>query len=87
MAAMSARKHNPPMKAFYEQLLAAGKPGKVALVACMRKLLTVLNAMIRDNAPWNPLPKSLLHPFPNTVTGARPWLSVLPPVNGRFTPL
>ena len=57
MAAMSARKHNPPIKAFYEQLLAAGKPGKVALVACMRKLLTILNAMIRDLAPWNPLPQ------------------------------
>ena len=56
MATMSARTHNPPIKAFYEQLLAAGKPGKVALVACMRKLLTILNAMIRDNSPWNPLP-------------------------------
>ena len=57
MATMSARTHNPPIKAFYEQLLAAGKPGKVALVACMRKLLTFLNAMIRDNSPWNPLPQ------------------------------
>ena len=57
MATMSARTHNPPIKAFYEHLLAAGKPGKVALVACMRKLLTILNAMIRDNSPWNPLPQ------------------------------
>ena len=64
MATMSARKHNPPIKAFYEQLLAAGKPGKVAIVACMRKLLTILNAMIRDNAPWNPLPKISPPPLP-----------------------
>ena len=64
MATMSARKHNPPIKAFYERLLAAGKPGKVALVACMRKLLTILNAMIRDNAPWNPLPKISPPPLP-----------------------
>ena len=53
MATMSARVHNPPIKAFYEQLVAAGKPGKVALVAAMRKLLTMLNAMIRDGASWN----------------------------------
>lgn len=64
MAAMSARKHNPPIRAFYERLLAAGKPGKVALVACMRKLLTILNAMIRDNAPWNHLPKTSTPPLP-----------------------
>ena len=64
MAAMSARKHNPPIKAFYEQLLSAGKPGKVALVACMRKLLTILNAMIRDNTPWNYLPKTPPPPLP-----------------------
>jgi transposase len=54
MAANSARRFNPPFKAFYQRLLAAGKPHKVALVAVMRKLLTVLNAMIRDRSSWNP---------------------------------
>lgn len=54
MAANSARRFNAPFKAFYERLIAAGKPHKVALIAVVRKLLTVLNAMIRDRAPWNP---------------------------------
>ena len=54
MAAMSARIHNPVIKGFYERLVKAGKPGKLALVACMRKLLTILNAVLRDGAHWNP---------------------------------
>jgi transposase len=53
MAALVALKHNPVIKAFYARLIAAGKPKKVAIVACMRKLLTILNAMIRDHASWN----------------------------------
>lgn len=53
MAALVAKQHNPVIKAFYERLLAAGKPKKVALVACMRKLLTILNAMLRDSRPWD----------------------------------
>lgn len=53
MAALSAKQHNPVIRAFYERLIAAGKPAKVALVACMRKLLTILNAMLRDNARWD----------------------------------
>ena len=53
MATLSAMRYNPPIAAFYERLLAAGKPKKVAMVACMRKLLTVLNAMLRDNTTWN----------------------------------
>lgn len=52
MAAVSATKHNPAVRATYERLVAAGKAKKVALVACMRKLLTMVNAMIRDNAMW-----------------------------------
>jgi transposase len=52
MAALVATQHNPVIKAFYERLLAAGKPKKVALVACMRKLLTILNAMLRDGKMW-----------------------------------
>jgi transposase len=53
MATLVATKHNPVIKQFYERLLAAGKLKKVALVACMRKLLTILNAMVRDNKPFS----------------------------------
>jgi transposase len=53
MAALVATKHNPVIKLFYQRLLAAGKPKKLALVACMRKLLTILNAMIRDSKPFS----------------------------------
>jgi transposase len=52
MATMSATIHNPVIRAFYQRLKAQGKPGKVALVACMRKLLVMLNAMVRDGRPW-----------------------------------
>lgn len=52
MGALVASRHNPAIKEFYERLLGAGKPKKVALVACMRKLLVILNAMIRDRSPW-----------------------------------
>jgi transposase len=54
MATTSAIQHNPAIKSFYSRLIAAGKPKKVAIVACMRKLLTILNAMLRDAAMWNP---------------------------------
>lgn len=54
MATLVATRHNPILKAFYQRLLAVGKTKKVALVACMRKLLTILNAMIRQHRPWNP---------------------------------
>lgn len=50
----SASKHNSLIRPFYERLRAAGKPPKVAQVACMRKLLTILNAMLRDDRAWNP---------------------------------
>lgn len=52
MAAITAIRHNPAIRAFYERLSAAGKPFKVAITACMRKLLTVLNAMVKNNQPW-----------------------------------
>lgn len=52
MAALTAARHNPAIKAFYGRLLAAGKLPKVALVACMRKLLTTLNAMVRSRTAW-----------------------------------
>jgi transposase len=53
MATMSAIQHNPAIKVFHSRLIAAGKPPKVAIVACMRKLLTILNAMLRDQAMWD----------------------------------
>lgn len=53
MAALVATRFNPVIKVFYMRLLAAGKPKKVALVACIRKLLTILNAMLRKNEEWN----------------------------------
>jgi transposase len=52
MAALVAKVHNPIIKAFFDRLVAAGKPKKVALVACMHKLLTILNAMMRDQRVW-----------------------------------
>ncbi|MCT8351789.1 MULTISPECIES: IS110 family transposase [Photorhabdus] len=53
MSALVAARFNPVIKASYMRLLAAGKAKKVALVACMRKLLTILNAMLRKNEEWN----------------------------------
>ena len=52
MAALSAVRFNPLLKAHYQKLLAAGKKKKVALVACMHKLLTILNAIIRNQTSW-----------------------------------
>jgi transposase len=54
MATLVATTHNPTIRAFYARLISKGKSFKVALVACMRKLLTVLNAMLRDGHRWNP---------------------------------
>lgn len=53
MAALSATRYNPVIRCFYQRLVTAGKPKKVALVACMRKLLTILNAMVRDNRSFD----------------------------------
>ena len=61
MATLTAVRFNPVLKAFYERLVQAGKPKKVALVACMRKLLTILNAMLRDQASWDPLKHEITH--------------------------
>jgi len=52
MAALVASRFNPVIARFYRRLLAAGKPKKLALTACMRKLLTILNAILRDKTPW-----------------------------------
>ena len=52
LAALSAARHNPVLAAFYERLLAAGKPKLVALIAVARKLVTILNAILKSNTPW-----------------------------------
>ena len=52
MGTLTATRFNPVISDFYQRLLAAGKAKKVALVACMRKLLTILNAMVKNNSTW-----------------------------------
>jgi transposase len=54
MAALSAIRCHPQLKVFYRRLVSAGKPKMVALIAVARKLLTILNAMLRDQKPWQP---------------------------------
>jgi transposase len=58
MATLVASKRNPVTRAFYRRPVEAGKPKKVALTACMRKLLTILNAIVRTNTTW----KEILYP-------------------------
>ena len=52
LAALVATRHNPVIRAFYQRLCTTGKPKKVALVACMHKLLLILNAILRQRTPW-----------------------------------
>jgi len=54
MSTLVAVRHNPVLRPFYERLLAAGKPKKVALTAAMHKLLLILNAMLRQRVSWQP---------------------------------
>jgi len=54
MAALSASRYNPALKAFYNRLTRGNKKPKVIIVAVMRKMITTLNAMLRDNASWQP---------------------------------
>ena len=54
MAAVSAATHNPVLKTSYQRLLAAGKAKKLAIIACLRKLLVILNAMVASGSPWDP---------------------------------
>ena len=56
MATLSATRYNPAIREFYGRLVASGKPKKVALTACMRKLLTILAAVLRNRTPWQPRP-------------------------------
>ncbi len=82
MAALTASQRNPVIRAFYTRLRERGKPPKVALTACMRKLLVILNAMVRDGAHWDPdipAPKARFAHSCYQVTGElqdphyRPW--------------
>lgn len=59
MAAITATRCNPIIRALYERLTARGKPHKVAIVACMRKMLIILNTMTKNNANWNPTLKTI----------------------------
>lgn len=54
MATLSAKRYNPAIRSQFERLRAAGKPFKVAMTACMRKLLTILNAVLKSKQPWTP---------------------------------
>lgn len=54
LATLVATRHNPVIRAFYRRLREAGKPKRVALVACMRKLLVILNTMLKQGQPWSP---------------------------------
>jgi transposase len=53
MGAIVAMRHNPIIKAFYDRLIERGKPKKLAITACVHKMLVILNAMVRDNKPWS----------------------------------
>ena len=57
MATLRATRCNPVLRTYYARLCAAGKPKKVALVACMHKLLTILNALVKQNTPWQAQPR------------------------------
>ena len=54
MGTLVATRHNPVISDYYQRLLGRGKPKKVALTACMRKLLVILNAILKSNTPWQP---------------------------------
>lgn len=60
MAALVAARHNATIRAFYQRLVAKGKPKKLALIACARKLLTILNQMLRTGQRWSPAPAKAL---------------------------
>ena len=63
MSTLVATRHNPVIRVFYQRLCAAGKAKKVALTACMRKLLTILNAMLKHGTPWHYVDSQILETF------------------------
>jgi transposase len=70
MCTLVATRRNPVLRAFYTRLRAAGKKPKVALTACMRKLLVMLNAMLRDHVPWNPELAAIARDLPSPFSAA-----------------
>jgi transposase len=70
MCTLGATRRNPLVRAFYARLIAAGKKPKVALTACMRKFLVMLNAVLRQRTPWNPELAALPSPFSAARGGA-----------------
>ena len=70
MAALSATKHNLVIKNFYTKLLQKGKPKKVALVACMRKLLLIIHDMVRTQTMWEPEKKARDQAVTSLATGS-----------------
>ena len=63
MGAQTDSRFNPVIRDFYQRLLAAGKPKKLALTACMRKLLVILNSMLKHRSPWRDLTPNVIHHF------------------------
>ena len=76
MSTLSATRHNPVLRALYRRLLASGKKPKIALIACMRKMIIILNAVLRHQTSWNPELCDLSRhpPLPDFVNPARPTL-------------
>jgi hypothetical protein len=70
MCTLVASRRNPVVHAFYARLLAAGKKPKVALTACMRKLLVILNTMLRDQTPWTAETATLPRTTPAALSAA-----------------
>ena len=70
MATLAASRFNPVIRDFYQRLLAAGKPKKVARVACMRKLLVILNSMLKQRSPWR-AERASTPPLVNSYTTRR----------------
>ena len=54
MLMMSTMQYNPDFKATYQRLIAAGKPKEIAIIACVRKMIVILNSMVRDGVYWDP---------------------------------
>ncbi len=67
----AATQHNPVLKAYYQRLRAKGKEAKVAIIACMRKLIVILNTMLARDEPWNPQARAAPRAGPREAAGRR----------------
>ena len=83
MSTLVAVRYNPGLKSCYERLRAVGKAAKVALTACLRKLLTILNAMVKHHTPWQPQAVSVdSRRSPLTNKTVAPLVLSLPAIGG-----